>query len=124
MAWKRGESGNPQGRKPADPVILVNPEPVYIPILKRRDPANELVKLADDSKSERFKLQVWTFLFQEKYKRANVVAKPIEGTKVDETSDEDLIKALESGPKTKRGKSNPRPIVSETIETPVESDTI
>ena len=108
MAWKRGQSGNPAGRKATEPVGLINPEPISIPILRRRDPANELVRLADASKSERFKLQVWTFLFSEKYKRANVVAKPIERVQVDAQSDEDLLRALETQTTIKRVKTQAR----------------
>lgn len=94
MAWRKGQSGNPAGRQPATPEVPINPDPVHIPILRRRDPANELVKLADTSKSERFKKDIWTFLFSQKYRAANIVANP-SSSKEDETSDADLLAALE-----------------------------
>lgn len=107
MGWRKGQSGNPSGRLPEHKPDHINPEPVHIPILKRRDPANELVKLADTSKSERFKLQVWSFLFQAKYKFANLVPKAPAVSKDAATSDEDLLKALESPAIVKPAKSNP-----------------
>ncbi len=94
MGWRKGQSGNPAGRQPVTPVVPINAEPVHIPILRRRDPANELVKLADVSKSERFKKDIWTFLFSQKYRAANIVANP-GPAKEDETSDADLLAALE-----------------------------
>ncbi len=115
MTWKKGHSGNPAGRLPENKPDHINPEPVSIPILRRRDPANELVKLADVSKSERFKLQVWSFLFQAKYKYANLVPKAAEPAKLDDTSDEDLLKALETQTKPKRVKSNARPLESQRV---------
>lgn len=95
MGWKKGQSGNPAGRQPVLPAVPINPDPVHIPVLKRRDPAVELVKLADVSKSERFKKDIWTFLFSQKYRAANIVVNAPTNAK-DDTSDEDLIKSLES----------------------------
>lgn len=95
MPWKKGQSGNPHGRQPAPQAVPINPEPVFIPALKRRDPANELIKLADDSKSERFRKDIWTFLFTQKYRAANIVVKAPQESKEDEISDVDLIRQLE-----------------------------
>lgn len=95
MAWRKGESGNPSGRSPEHKTDHINLEPVLIPVLKRRDPANELVKLADSSDSARFKFQIWSFLFNAKYKFANVVPKAPVSKQDDKKTDTDLINELE-----------------------------
>ncbi len=124
MAWKKGQSGNPSGRAPDVVAVPINPEPVYIPILRRRDPANELVKLADKATSEKFKKDIWTFLFLQKYRASNIVPNAAVASQDEVTSDLDLLKTLETQTVSKRVKSKARPIESQTVETPVESDTI
>lgn len=100
MAWSKGHSGNPNGRAKETPSVPINPDPIHIPVLKRRDPAVELVKLADVSKSERFKKDIWTFLFSQKYRASNIVAKEVKTKQEDERTDEELIAALEGQPQT------------------------
>ncbi len=124
MAWKKGQSGNPRGRVPEPALVPINPEPVYIPILKRRDPANELVRLADKSLSDKFKKDIWTFLFLQKYRAANIVPAAPVANEDDATSDVDLLKALETQSAVKPVKSKARGLKRETEETTVESDTI
>lgn len=104
MAWKKGQSGNPSGRTTQTPAVPINPEPIHIPALNRRDPANELVKLADVSKSERFKKDIWIFLFTQKYRASNIVPVNPKPSKVEEVSDADLLKALENGTQTQQAR--------------------
>lgn len=104
MAWKKGQSGNPSGRSALPQSVPINPEPIHIPALNRRDPANELVKLADASKSERFKKDIWTFLFSQKYRASNIVSAAPKKSDDEEVSDADLIKALEGSPTTPEAK--------------------
>lgn len=124
MAWKRGQSGNPAGRTPVAPAVPINPEPVFIPALKRRDPANELIKLADKATSEKFKKDIWTFLFLQKYRAANIVATASPALDVDAQTDEELLRTLETQTVPKRVKSKARPVPVEPVETPTELDTI
>jgi hypothetical protein len=97
--------------------VPINPEPVYIPVLKRRDPAVELVKLADVSKSERFKKDIWTFLFSQKYRAANIVTKAPVDSQDEAETDLDLLKALESQTHSKPSKSKAKPVPVDTTET-------
>lgn len=108
MAWKRGQSGNPTGRPAVAPTVPINPEPVFIPALKRRDPANELIKLADKATSEKFKKDIWTFLFLQKYRAANIVANVSQASQDDAQSDADLLATLEAQPVSKPRKSKAR----------------
>lgn len=121
MAWKRGQSGNPAGRTPIAPAVPINPEPVFIPALKRRDPANELIKLADKATSEKFKKDIWTFLFLQKYRAANIVSNAPQTSQDDAQSDADLLRDLETQTKPKRVKTQarglPEPIVVNDTET-------
>lgn len=117
MGWKRGQSGNPAGRAPAPVTVPINPEPVYIPILKRRDPANELVKLADSSDSVKFKKDIWTFLFLQKYRAANIVPNATLAVPLDAQTDQELLATLEAQPVSRRVKSKPRPLERDQEET-------
>jgi len=101
MGWRKGQSGNPQGRTPATPQVPINPDPVYIPILRRRDPAVELVKLADSSKSERFKKDIWTYLFSQKYRASNIVPNGPSKQPDDAQTDQELLANLEASTKSK-----------------------
>lgn len=103
MPFKKGQSGNPQGRALAIARRLVdagvNPsENVYIPILDKRDPARELIKLADKSKDMSFKRGIWEFLFEQKYRGSKIVAKAPLFVESEGISDSDMLKALESKP--------------------------
>lgn len=111
MAWKRGQSGNPSGRTPLPPTVPVNPEPVHIPILRRRDPANELVKLADASDSVKFKKDIWVFLFLQKYRAANIVALPAPVAQDAVQSDAELLATLEAQTVSKPVKSRVKAVV-------------
>lgn len=100
MPFKPGQSGNPQGRAISIARRLVDAgiqpsENVYIPILDKRDPAKELIKLADNHTDKRYKMEIWMFLFSQKYKASKIVSKPV--VKVEESglSDEETLKALE-----------------------------
>lgn len=104
MAWKKGTSGNPSGRLPDPVAVPINPEPVYIPILRRRDPANELVKLADKATSDKFKKDIWTFLFLQKYRASNIVPNAAVVIQDDAQTDQELLATLETQP-TKKIKS-------------------
>lgn len=70
-------------------------ENVYIPILDKRDPAKELIKLADKTTDKEFKKSIWTFLFEQKYKTVRIVSKPIAPSAEAEMSDEDTLRLLE-----------------------------
>ncbi len=124
MTWKKGQSGNPSGRLPDPITVPINPEPVYIPILKRRDPANELVKLADKATSEKFKKDIWTFLFLQKYRASNIVPVAAVATQDDATSDLDLLKTLETQEPKRTRRTQARPLESNAQETLIESDAI
>lgn len=110
MPFQKGQSGNPQGRalviarKLVEAGIQPN-ENVYIPILDRRDPAKELIRLADKSPDKQFKKEIWMFLFAQKYKSVRIISKPPVAIIDDETSDEDVLRALE-------GKSEIKPVES------------
>lgn len=100
MPWKRGQSGNPQGRAVSIARKLIDAgvqpsENVYIPILDKRDPAKELIKLADNHTDKRYKMEIWMFLFSQKYKASKIVSKPTVEKQDDGISDEDTLKALE-----------------------------
>jgi hypothetical protein len=100
VAWKKGQSGNPAGRGLEIAQRLVdaglNPsENVYVPILEKRDPAKELIKLADKSKDSTFKRGIWEFLFVQKYKGVKIVSKPLKSVQDQTLSDEDTLKLLE-----------------------------
>lgn len=109
MPWKKGVSGNPQGRRievarKALYAEAINPsENVYIPILDKRDPAKELIKLADNHTDKRYKMEIWMFLFAQKYKASKIVSKPLPAIVEDEMSDEDTLRLLEN----KAVESNP-----------------
>lgn len=112
MPWKKGQSGNPAGRGLEIAQRLVdaglNPsENVYVPVLEKRDPARELIKLADKSKDATFKRGIWEFLFLQKYKGVKIVSKPIQTKGNEGLSDEDVIKALEGKGDIKPLESNP-----------------
>ncbi len=124
MGWKKGQSGNPSGRIPEPVVVPINPEPVYIPILKRRDPANELVRLADRATSERFKKDIWTFLFLQKYRASNIVPNAAVATQDDATSDADLLKALETQEPKRKRTTQARGLPVDTVETPIKDDMV
>lgn len=103
MPWKKGQSGNPQGRAVTIARRLVdagiNPsENVYIPILDKRDPAKELIKLADKTSDREFKKNIWMFLFEQKYKAVRILSKPAKEAAGDDKSDEDTLRELENGP--------------------------
>lgn len=112
MVWRKGQSGNPQGRAIGIAQRLVdaglNPsENVYVPILEKRDPAKELVKLADKSTDKDFKRGIWEFLFLQKYKTVRIVSKmpskPLEAA----ISDSDLLTQLEGNTPLKSKPSGP-----------------
>lgn len=100
MPWKKGQSGNPHGRRIdlARRLLEAGMSPhehVYIPILDKRDPAKELVKLADKSKDASFKRGIWEFLFQEKYKGSKIVAKLPQVAVEEGKTDAEMIRELE-----------------------------
>ena len=100
MPWKKGVSGNPHGRAISIAQKLidsgVNPsENVYVPILDKRDPAKELIKLADNCPDKQFKKEIWMFLFAMKYKAVRIMSKPAIVVKEPEMSDADMISQLE-----------------------------
>lgn len=110
--WQKGQSGNPSGRGVAIAQRLVdaglNPsENVYIPILDKRDPAKELIRLADRSPDKHFKKEIWMFLFTQKYKAVKIVTKPLVKQVEDVTSDEDMLRALEGKNEDKAVESHP-----------------
>lgn len=120
MGWKKGQSGNPLGRAIEVARKLVdagyNPsENVYIPVLDKRDPAKELIKLADISDDIKFKADIWKFLFQEKYKSIKIIAKPAQAKAVEVMSDADMLRALETQAEIKPVESNPRASSVESI---------
>lgn len=100
MPWKKGQSGNPQGRAVSIARKLVDAgiqpsESVYIAALDKRDPARELIRLADKTNDKEFKKSIWVFLFEQKYKAVRIVSKPIQEKQDDAVSDEETLKALE-----------------------------
>lgn len=113
MPWKKGQSGNPNGRRLDIARRLLDhdiqpSENVYIPILDKRDPAKELIRLADRSPDKQFKKEIWMFLFAQKYKASKIVSKPL--PKLPESSlesDEDVLRALERKDDISPVKSNP-----------------
>lgn len=112
MPWKKGESGNMHGRAISVAQRLVdaglNPsENVYVPILDKRDPAKELIKLADRSKDSHFKRDIWEFLFLQKYKAVKIVGKPVVVAQDQVISDEDALRALEGKQDIKPVESHP-----------------
>lgn len=64
-------------------------------MLDKRDPAKELIKLADKSPDKQFKKEIWMFLFAQKYKSVRFVSKPIAPSAEAEMSDEDTLRLLE-----------------------------
>lgn len=112
MPWKKGQSGNPQGRridlahKRIEAATESN-EAVYIPILDKRDPAKELIKLADNHTDKRYKMEIWMFLFSQKYKASKIVSKPVVKAEDSAESDEAMIRALEGKEPIKPLESNP-----------------
>lgn len=112
MPWSKGQSGNPSGRGVAIAQRLVdaglNPsENVYIPILDKRDPAKELIRLADKSTDKHYKKEIWMFLFAQKYKASKIVSKPLAKRVDDATSDEDVLRALEGQSASRAVESSP-----------------
>lgn len=112
MPWMKGQSGNPSGRGVAIAQRLVdaglNPsENVYIPVLDKRDPAKELIKLADKTPDKHFKKEIWMFLFTQKYKAVKIVTKPIVKQEESPESDEDVLRALEGKPDNRPVESKP-----------------
>jgi hypothetical protein len=106
MPFQKGVSGNPQGRALQIAQKLVNAgiqpsENVYIPILDKRDPAKELIRLADKTTDKEFKKSIWMFLFEQKYRAMKIIAKPIQVAANDATSDEDVLRALEGKSESK-----------------------
>lgn len=105
MVWKKGQSGNPQGRRPAGQRLVEvdttnapyqkTIEKVYVSILDKRDPAKELIRLADKSKDQDFKRQIWMFLFQEKYKGSHIMAGSRPDAPEASQTDAEMLKELE-----------------------------
>lgn len=110
MPWKKGQSGNPHGRaitiaqKLIDANIGEPSENVYIPILDKRDPVKELIKLADKAADKEFKKNIWIFLVSLKYKAVRIVSKPVQKPVESAESDADMLRALEEN---RPVKSNP-----------------
>lgn len=120
MVWKKGQSGNPQGRRAqADRLVESDAnapyqktiEKVYVSILDKRDPAKELIRLADKSKDQDFKRQIWMFLFQEKYKGSHIVAGSRPNAPEGSKSDAEMLKELEA-PQTHNRPLESNPVAS------------
>lgn len=102
MPWKKGQSGNPQGRRldlahKRVGIEASGNEAIYIPLLDKRDPAKELIKLADSHTDKRYKMEIWMFLFAQKYKASKITAKPIQVAEGSAESDAEAIRVLEGG---------------------------
>ena len=110
MPWKKGQSGNPQGRRievSRKALMAAAGEPsdqIYIPILDRRDPAKELIKLADSHSDKRYKMEIWMFLFAQKYKASKILSKPVLKAEDSAETDAAMLRALEEN---KPVESNP-----------------